>query len=252
MLEAILWDVDGTLAETERDGHLVAFNRAFAQLEVPWRWSEQRYAELLHIAGGLERLLYDMQSQLLAPASTDQRRELAEQIHKLKNVLYAAIVTRGNLPLRPGVPELLMDCSNQGFPMAIVTTTSRANVDALLGVHLGSSWRSHFAAVVCGEDAPRKKPDPLAYTLALRALGARPQDTIALEDSGPGITAATAAGIPVIATRSHFFPLAADARTLAQGPGLASVRGWKPQPPPHTKRIGLEQIVRWHSELSTA
>src|ERR1700687_4212016 len=97
MLKAILWDVDGTLAETERDGHLVAFNRAFEPLEVPWRWSETRYGELLAVAGGRERLLHDMERQVRAPPDPERRAALAEQLHRLKNELYAAIVSGGAL-----------------------------------------------------------------------------------------------------------------------------------------------------------
>src|SRR6267378_3503823 len=105
MIKSILWDVDGTLAETERDGHLRAFNQAFETLGLPWRWSEPRYAELLAVAGGRERLLHDMQSQPQRPASTrpQERQALAERVHRLKNELYSRIVAGGELPLREGV-----------------------------------------------------------------------------------------------------------------------------------------------------
>ncbi len=118
LLRAILWDVDGTLAETERDGHLVAFNQAFEALNVPWRWSEERYGELLAVTGGRERLLHDMQCQDRAPADPQERRSLVERVHRLKNELYAAIVASGELPLREGVRELLVDCDARGFGWA--------------------------------------------------------------------------------------------------------------------------------------
>jgi phosphoglycolate phosphatase-like HAD superfamily hydrolase len=140
LIRAIFWDVDGTLAETERDGHLVAFNQAFEALHVPWRWSEERYAELLAVAGGRERLMHDMQSQQHAPADPRERRSLAERVHRLKNEVYARIVAGGGLPLREGVRELMLDCERAGLRMAIVTTTSRSNVDALLATHLGKGW----------------------------------------------------------------------------------------------------------------
>src|SRR5450755_396736 len=111
MLRALLWDVDGTLAETERDGHLVAFNRAFEALDLPWRWSEARYGELLAVAGGRERLLHDLQTQALAPPDAAQRAALVERIHRLKNELYAQIVSAGALPLRAGIAELFEDCA---------------------------------------------------------------------------------------------------------------------------------------------
>src|SRR6267154_389729 len=103
MIKSILWDVDGTMAETERDGYLKAFNQAFEALSLPWRWSEQRYGELLAIAGGRERLLHDLEHRRRAPESPRQRRALADRVHRLKNELYARIVADGELPLREGV-----------------------------------------------------------------------------------------------------------------------------------------------------
>src|ERR1700722_19555251 len=126
MIKSILWDVDGTLAETERDGHLEAFNQAFESLGLPWRWSERRYGELLLVAGGRERLLHDMQSGGNAPAHPRARQALADQVHRLKNELYARIVADAHLPLRAGVRELLDDCERARVTMGIVTTTSRA------------------------------------------------------------------------------------------------------------------------------
>ena len=104
-LQAVLWDVDGTLAETERDGHLVAFNAAFEQLGIPWRWDEHRYGELLRVTGGVERVLHDMQTQSWAPQGLDERIALARRIHKAKNRRYADLVASGALPLRPGVRD---------------------------------------------------------------------------------------------------------------------------------------------------
>src|SRR5216684_920060 len=117
MIKSILWDVDGTLAETERDGHLKAFNQAFEALGLPWRWSEQRYGKLLAIAGGRERLLHDMQHRGHAPAHPQERHALAERVHHLKNELYARIVAGGNFPLREGVRELLDDCERARMRM---------------------------------------------------------------------------------------------------------------------------------------
>ena len=110
LIKALLWDADGTLAETERDGHLVAFNRAFEALGVPWQWSEPHYGELLAVAGGRERLLYDMSRREEAPSDARQGGALADNLHRLKNQIYAGIVRRGELPLRAGVAELLAEC----------------------------------------------------------------------------------------------------------------------------------------------
>jgi HAD superfamily hydrolase (TIGR01509 family) len=246
MLRAILWDVDGTLAETERDGHLKAFNAALAELEIPWRWSEQRYGELLRVAGGFERLLFDMESQPAAPAGERERRVLAERIHRLKNQRYAALVARGALPLRPGVRELLDDCTAAGMPMAIATTTSRGNVATLLSAHLGDDWQRRFAAVVCAEDAPIKKPDPQVYRVALEQLHAAAHDTVAIEDSPAGLEAARAVGIPVVIVRSRYFRDDPVPGALAVGPDLRSPAGWQPRPI-ERDRVGLNSIASWHA-----
>jgi beta-phosphoglucomutase-like phosphatase (HAD superfamily) len=245
-LKAILWDVDGTLAETERDGHLIAFNAAFEELSVPWRWSEQRYGELLRIAGGFERLLYDMQSQPLAPGDSDGRLELATRIHRRKNSIYAARVASGAIALRPGVPELMDDCEAAGVRMAIVTTTSRGNVDALLGKLLGPQWQRSFAAVVCAEDAPEKKPNPQAYRVALERLGLGPAEVVAIEDSPAGLEAARAVGVAVVISRSWFFASDAMPGALAVGPNLGTTAGWSAAIKDGASRIGLAVIRRWH------
>jgi len=247
MLKSLLWDVDGTLAETERDGHLKAFNQAFEALGVPWRWSEQRYGELLAVAGGRERLLYDMQCQALAPGDPQKREALADRVHRLKNELYAGVVARGDLPLRDGVRELLEDCGQAGLRMGIVTTTSRSNVDILLKTHLGKDWKSKFAAVVCAHEAPQKKPHPQAYLMALEALQLRAQEAVAIEDAPAGIAAAQAAGVPAIVTRSHYFATGDFRGALAVGPSLGRVEGWHPTAAAGATRIGLEQIIRWYT-----
>jgi HAD superfamily hydrolase (TIGR01509 family) len=247
MLRALLWDVDGTLAETERDGHLPAFNRAFEALGLPWRWSDARYAELLAVAGGRERLLHDLQGQPQAPPAGAQRAALVERIHRLKNQYYAAIVAAGALSLRPGVAELFADCAAAGVPMAIATTTSAANVDALLGAHLGAGWRARFAAVVCAEQAPLKKPHPQVYLRALRELAVPAADALAIEDSPAGIAAARAAGIAVVVARSFYFAAIDSSAALSAGPTLGSARDWQPLAgAAGADRITLQDLVRWH------
>lgn len=247
MLQALLWDVDGTLAETERDGHRVAFNRAFEALGLPWHWDDARYGELLAVTGGIERLLHDLAVRDDAPRDEAARRELAVRIHRLKNQHYAAIVAAGELPLRAGVSALFEDCAAAGVRMAITTTTSAANIDALLGRHLGDDWRKRFAAVVAAEDAPRKKPDPLVFQVALQRLALAPGHALAIEDSPAGVVAARAAGVPVIVTRSRYFATAPVAGALAVGPSLDVVRGWTPEPSgTGSTRIDLATLRRWH------
>jgi HAD superfamily hydrolase (TIGR01509 family) len=246
MIKSILWDVDGTLAETERDGHLKAFNQAFEALGLPWRWSEQRYGELLTVAGGRERLLHDMQCRGRGPTHPQERQVLADRVHRLKNELYARIVAGGHLPLREGVRELLDDCDRARVRMGIVTTTSRSNVEVLLKTHLGEDWESKFATIVSAREAPNKKPDPQAYLLALDVLKLRPGEAVALEDAEAGVAAAQAAGVPVIVTRSHYFAAGESQGALAVGPSLGRIDGWHPAADARTTRIGLDQILRWY------
>jgi HAD superfamily hydrolase (TIGR01509 family) len=245
---AVLFDVDGTLAETERDGHRVAFNQAFEAAGVAWRWDEAYYGELLAVAGGRERLLHDMARQATAPADETARQVLAAQLHRLKNECYARIVREGRLPLRPGIVELMADCERAAVVMGIATTTTGANVDALLGLNLGPAWRERFAVVASAEEAPRKKPDPQVYQLALSALGRSAHEVVAIEDSPAGIEAARRAGIAVIVTRSCYFPGTDSAAALAAGPSLAAAQGWHPTARPGSQRIDLEQIARWHAQ----
>ncbi|MDE2368311.1 MAG: HAD-IA family hydrolase [Burkholderiales bacterium] len=227
-LRALLWDVDGTLAETERDGHRVAFNQAFESLALPWRWDEARYGELLRITGGRERLLHDMTTRGDAPPTAGEREALARELHAVKNRRYGELVREARLPLRGGVRELIDDAEDAGLRLAIATTTSRVNVDALMTVHFGQRWQQRFAAVVCGEDVQAKKPDPEVYRLTLKALGLPAQETVAIEDSPGGVAAACAAEIPVVVPLSVYFRDATIEGAVAIGPGLDERRGWRP------------------------
>ncbi|MDH4288659.1 MAG: HAD-IA family hydrolase [Aquincola sp.] len=244
-LRALLWDVDGTLAETERDGHRVAFNLAFEACNLPWRWSVEDYGALLAVTGGRERLLHDMARRSDAPPP-HEREVLARRLHSIKNARYAEQVAEAGIALREGVAELIEEASAHGVRLAIVTTTSRANVDALLRRHLGAQWQQRFAACVCGEDVQRKKPDPQAYHLALQALGLAPLQACALEDSPGGVAAARAADVPVVVVRSSYFADAAIDGAVAIGPSLGSRQGWRPAMEREGEgRVTLDDIARW-------
>jgi HAD superfamily hydrolase (TIGR01509 family) len=254
-MRALLWDVDGTIAETERDGHRVAFNLAFEEWNLPWRWDETRYGELLEVAGGRERLLHDMTGRADAPARPEDRAVLARGIHARKNAIYAELVGGGRVPLRNGVRELMEECRAEGLPMGIATTTSRANVDALLAGHLGPRWTEWFGTIVCGEDVARKKPDPAVFFAALGALGTDPLETVAIEDSPNGVEAARAAGIPVIVTRSAYFAATRFTGACAVGDGLDQLQSWEPAvsaPARNAARVGLEDIRIWCLRAGTA
>jgi HAD superfamily hydrolase (TIGR01509 family) len=254
-VKAVLWDVDGTLAETERDGHRVAFNRAFAACGLPWHWGEARYGELLAIAGGRERVLHDMRGRPDAPRSAPHRDALARRIHETKNAIYLELLRDVPLPLRDGVMALMQECRTRGVRMGIATTTSRVCVAALLRLHLGPGWQRWFDALVCGEDVRHKKPDPEVYARALRQVRGCPSQAVAIEDSPAGAAAARAAGIPVVITRSRYFADADFQDVAAIGPGLHQREGWQPQvdrPATGARGILLEDIGRWAAPTRAA
>lgn len=248
MIRAVLWDVDGTLAETERDGHRVAFNRAFAAQGLGWGWDEAYYGKLLRVTGGRERLLADMATRCDAPARASDRAALARELHDSKNCYYAELIGAGCIPLRPGVRSLIEEVGRRGLTQAIVTTTSRSNVSALLGHHFGPDWQARFAVTVCGEDVCRKKPDSEAYLRALQMLAVHPHETLALEDSALGAAAATAAQVPVLLARSAYSSGDVSTAAIAVGPGLHSCSGWTPAPAAVAQgSITLADLVDWQT-----
>lgn len=252
-LKALFWDVDGTLAESERDGHLVAFNQAFEATGMPWRWDAAYYGDLLRITGGRERLLFDMNRRGDAPPVAE-RETIARQVHARKNAFYAELVSSGAIPLRDGVLALMNECRERGVQMGICTTTSRSNLDALLRAHLGPKWSTWFGVTVCGEDVRHKKPDPEVYLLALQALGLGPLETVAIEDAPGGLAAARAADIPVVVTRSAYFENAPIEGAIAVGPGLHDRRGWRPSLRTGEglpQGIGLDDIEAWCAQMDT-
>ncbi|MCS6781025.1 MAG: HAD-IA family hydrolase [Geminicoccaceae bacterium] len=204
-IDALLLDVDGTLAETE-ELHRLSFNRTFAEAGLPWSWSVETYRRLLATTGGRERIL-----AWIAEVEPERAARLegpndpfVAALHARKTELYAEGVARGEVALCPGIPELLARARELGLALAIATTTSRANVEALFGAHPEALPRAAFATLVCGEDTKRKKPDPEVYRLALERLGLPPGRALAVEDSRNGVLAAKGAGVPVVAIPSLY------------------------------------------------
>ena len=250
-LKALLWDVDGTLAETERDGHRVAFNQAFESCGLSWHWDEHCYGELLRIIGGRERVLHHMALHGESPVLQSERETLARKVHAVKNKCYADLVRSAGLPLRAGVLGLLEECRSRGVMLAIATTTSRTNVEVLLQAHLGARWSEWFAVMVCGEDVERKKPEPEVYVRALRELKISPHQAVTIEDSPGGVAAARAADVPVVVALSSYFADAAIEGALAMGPGLHERRGWRPALPPCAdggSSVCLADVESWHAQ----
>jgi beta-phosphoglucomutase-like phosphatase (HAD superfamily) len=248
--KALLWDVDGALSQTERDGHRVAFNQAFADFGLPWHWSDERYGELLAITGGRERLLRDMSQRHDVPVNASARDALARQLDSRKSERYAEWAVSRPLALRGGVAALVDECLGCGVRLGIATTTSRGNIDVLLRSHWGEDWSRWFCVVVCGEDVQCSKPNPEAFVRALLALRVVPSDVVAIEDSPAGVAAARAVDIPVIVTRGAYFEHANFHGAIAVGPGLDRRQGWEPtleRCAGSVGRVELADIDMWAS-----
>jgi HAD superfamily hydrolase (TIGR01509 family) len=193
---ALIFDVDGTLAETE-ELHRYAFNMAFAEAGLDWVWSENDYGELLKTTGGKERIAVHAASRGLE--GFDPR-----PLHARKTEIYNQALKAGGLSLRPGVEALIGQARARGLSLAIATTTSRENILTLLDTTLGPQSRNWFKAICTGEDVAAKKPDPEVYHLALSALGHPATECLAFEDSRNGVLAARGAGLEVIVTPSLY------------------------------------------------
>ncbi|MDH4286773.1 MAG: HAD-IA family hydrolase [Gallionella sp.] len=193
-IKAIIFDVDGTLADTE-DGHRQSFNRAFAENGLDWNWDAELYDKLLKVTGGKERIKYFVESFLTGFAKPENFDEFVKHLHQIKTAHYTAMLREGLIPLRPGIRQLIHDARAAGITLAIATTTSPENVATLLEVGLGKNWSDYFAANGCGDIVPHKKPAPDIYFWVLEQLRLPAAACIALEDSENGLRASTAAGI---------------------------------------------------------
>lgn len=198
---ALIFDVDGTLAETE-EVHRKAFNAAFAKAGLDWCWGRVIYKELLQVAGGKERIRAYDRLRGRPPLLSDS--DIAE-LHQFKTRIYAELIESGGCPLRPGIQDLLEAAPKHGQRLAIASTTSRDNVDVLLTAALGKDWSDLFVAIVAGDEVPSKKPAPDVYLEVLCRLTLPASECLAIEDSGNGLVAASRAGIPVLISRSAYF-----------------------------------------------
>jgi HAD superfamily hydrolase (TIGR01509 family) len=224
MLNALIFDVDGTLADTE-SVHLEAFNHAFQQEGLDWHWSTEQYTQLLDISGGKERMLAYWRSvdPDLKEVEAGAVSDTINRLHEIKTAYYENAVNSGAVALRPGVLALMSEARRQGLQLAIATTTSPVNIAALMRSAIGLDWRSHFLAIGDASNAPVKKPNPQVYMKVLADMGMRAADCVAFEDSSNGLRAARAAGLDTIITPNSFTAHHDFAGALRVVPNLSEV-----------------------------
>ncbi|MDE2416477.1 MAG: HAD-IA family hydrolase [Burkholderiales bacterium] len=232
MLNALIFDVDGTLADTE-SAHRAAFNQAFAEVGRDWVWDEDTYKKLLEVSGGKERILHYWQQVQpdIKAINNSGVQDTVERMHELKTAAYERAVQDGAVQLRTGVLRMIDAAHKEGLRLAIATTTSPVNISALLRAAIGPDWAHYFQVIEDASTAPIKKPNPQVYMQTLRRLGLRAADCLAFEDSANGLKAAMAAGLPTIITPNSFtehqdFTGALRVLPSLQGVTVAHLREW--------------------------
>lgn len=208
MVPTLIFDCDGVLADTERDGHLPAFNQTFGDFSLPVHWSDADYADLVKIGGGKERMRAaltnpSVQANGSVPSNEAALTELIGRLHAHKTAIYTQMVAEGALPGRPGIARIVADAEAAGWGLAVASTSAEASVRAVLEYAVGADHAESFT-VFAGDVVPHKKPAPDIYLLALSSLGIGPHEAIVVEDSRNGFLAAQAAGLATVVTVSTY------------------------------------------------
>lgn len=199
-LKALIFDVDGTLADTERNGHRVAYNKAFAKLGINWNWSEQTYGEILTVSGGKERMKYFVENYQPDIPTDRELGELISEIYITKTRIFKEMLLTGLIPLRSGVARLFNEAREAGIRLAIATTTAPSNVQYILSSTLGEESLGWFDIIAAGDIVDNKKPSAEIYQLVLDEMSWKAEECVAFEDSENGCLSARGANLPVIIT----------------------------------------------------
>ena len=206
-MPALIFDCDGVLADTERYGHLPAFNQTFREFNLPVEWSEEEYGVKLKIAGGKERmaslLTPEFVKQVNLPSDPEDQKEMLAKWHKRKTAIYKQMTLDGSLPGRPGVARVVREAVEAGWQLAVASTSAEESVRAVLESVVGKDMAAHFE-VLAGDIVPKKKPAPDIYLLTLERLQVSPDRALIVEDSRNGLLAAVAAGVRCVVTLSSY------------------------------------------------
>ena len=202
-MNSLIFDCDGVLVDTERDGHRVAFNRAFAKRGYDFQWDVDLYGELLRVAGGKERMRHYFE-EFGWPADTKDKDTLIKDLHRSKTDLFMEIIETGQLPLRSGVKRLVDEAIADGMLLAVCSTSNERAVNLVVERLLGPERKSKFTTILAGDIVSRKKPDPQIYNLVKEKLAVRATDCVVVEDSRNGLLAAKAAGMHCVVTKSSY------------------------------------------------
>ncbi len=203
-LQALIFDVDGTLADTEREGHRIAFNEVFKKNNLDWFWDEKLYGELLSVTGGKERMKYYLDKYNTQFAKPENYNEFIQNLHSEKNTVFVDLLRNGKIGLRVGVKRIIAEAQEAGLRLAIATTTSPENIHNLLVATLGKESLAWFDVIAAGDIVPAKKPAPDIYTYTLAQMGINADQAIALEDSENGIKSSLAANLKTVVTVNDY------------------------------------------------